>query len=249
MKSSQERHKPAGYPMKLPFVMIVCLSVVSLPVKAVTLKEDTKICGVCNQPVHVTVAEKILTGGGSMDLDTRPAPEKRDTLKYQIQFCPKCGYCWPDIAKERKRDKIDAVLKSPLNFSDTAALFARAAEIEIAGNGPSFASFMLYLKAAWTMDDLKNKRKSDEYRKLAIKQMELYMERDAVARTTGDNYLAIIDALRRVGDFQKAQKAAEVAALYAKESILPQILAFQKKLIEAKDSGRYTVADVLKPQK
>ena len=108
---------------------------------------------------------------------------------------------------------------------------------------------MLYMKAALVMDDLKNKKKSDEYRKLAIKQMELYMERDAIARTTGDNYLALIDVLRRIGEFEKAKKAAEVAALYAKESILPQILDFQKKLIENKDIGRYTVTDVLKTAK
>ena len=105
------------------------------------------------------------------------------------------------------------------------------------------------MKAAWVMDDLKNKRKSDDYRKLAIKQMELYMERDATARTTGDNYLAYIDALRRIGEFAKAQKYTEIAALYATESILPKILDFQKKLIENKDTGRYTVADVLKTVK
>ncbi len=79
--------------------------------------------------------------------------------------------------------------------------------------------------------------------------MELYMERDAIARTTGDNYLAYIDALRRIGEFSKAKKVAEVAALYAKESILPKILDFQIKLIENKDTGRYTVADVLKTAK
>ena len=52
---------------------------------ALTLKEDTKICGVCGQPVHVTVVQRLLSGG-AMDLDLRPAPEKRDTLKYQIQL-------------------------------------------------------------------------------------------------------------------------------------------------------------------
>ena len=150
---------------------------------------------------------------------------------------------------ESQREKIAEVLDKPLASDDLAALFARAAEIEIADNAPSFASFMLYMKAAWVMDDLKNKKKSDEYRKLAIKQMELYMERDAIARTTGDNYLAYIDALRRIGEFSKAKKAAEVAALYAKESILPKILDFQIKLIENKDTGRYTVADVLKTAK
>jgi len=235
--------------MKRPTLLFICLFAISTALHAVTFKEDTKICGVCGQPVHVTIAQNLLTGGGSMDLDLRPAPEKRDTLKYQIQLCRKCGYCWPDIAKERKHEKIAKVLNAKLAFDDTAALFARAAEIEIADNAPSFASYMLYMKAAWVMDDLKNKKKSDEYRKLAIKQMELYMERDAIARTTGDNYLALIDVLRRIGEFEKAKKAAEVAALYAKESILPQILDFQKKLIENKDIGRYTVTDVLKTAK
>jgi hypothetical protein len=231
--------------MKRPTLLFICLFAISAALQAVTFKEDTKICGVCGQPVHVTIVQKLLTGG-SMDLDLRPAPEKRDTLKYQIQVCRECNYCWPAIAKERKREKIAVVLSKPLAYDDTAALFARAAEIEIADNAPSFASFMLYMKAAWVMDDLKNKQKSDEYRKLAIRQMELYMERDALARTTGDNYLAYIDALRRVGEFTKAMKVVEVAALYATESILPQILDFQKKLIEKKDTGRYTVADVLK---
>lgn len=231
--------------MKRQSLLFTCLFIISATMHALTLKEDTKICGVCGQPVHVTVVQRLLSGG-AMDLDLRPAPEKRDTLKYQIQLCRKCNYCWPDIGKERKREKIAEVLDKPLAYDDLAALFARAAEIEIADNAPSFASFMLYMKAAWVMDDLKNKRKSDEYRKLAIKQMELYMERDAIARTTGDNYLAYIDALRRIGEFSKAKKVAEVAALYAKESILPKILDFQIKLIENKDTGRYTVADVLK---
>ena len=235
--------------MKQATLLFICLFAISAALHAVTFKEDTKICGVCGQPVHVTIAQNLLTGGGSMDLDLRPAPEKRDTLKYQIQLCRKCGYCWPDIAKERKREKIAKVLNAPLAFDDTAALFARAAEIEIADNAPSFASYMLYMKAAWVMDNLKNKKKSDEYRKLAVKQMELYMERDAIARTTGDNYLALIDVLRRIGDFEKAKRLLGIAELYATESVLPQILAFQKKLIENKDSGRYTTADALKAVK
>ena len=235
--------------MKRQSLLYTCLFTISVALHAVTLKEDTKICGVCGQPVHVTIVQKLLTGGGSMDLDLRPAPEKRDTLKYQIQVCRKCNYCWPDIGKERKREKIAAVLSKPLAFDDIAALFARAAEIEIADNAPSFASYMLYMKAAWVMDDLKNKKKSDEYRKLAIKQMELYMERDAVARTTGDNYLALVDVIRRIGDFEKAKRILSIGELYAKESVLPQILAFQKKLIENKDSGRYTTADALKEAK
>ncbi len=235
--------------MKRPTLLFICLFAISTALHAVTFKEDTKICGVCGQPVHVTIAQNLLTGGGSMDLDLRPAPEKRDTLKYQIQLCRKCGYCWPDIAEERKHEKIAKVLNAKLAFDDTAALFARAAEIEIADNAPSFASYMLYMKAAWVMDDLKNKKKSDEYRKLAIKQMELYMERDAIARTTGDNYLALIDVLRRIGDFEKAKRILSIAELYATESVLPQILAFQKKLIENKDSERYTTADALKSAK
>ncbi|MBR4901344.1 MAG: DUF2225 domain-containing protein [Victivallales bacterium] len=234
--------------MKRQSLFFTCFFIIYAVLHAVTLKEDTKICGVCGQPVHVTITQHLLTGG-SMDLDLRPAPEKRNTLKYQIQVCHKCNYCWPDIAKERKREKIAAVLNKPLAFDDLAALFGRAAEIEIADNAPSFASYMLYMKAAWVMDDQKNKQKSDEYRKLAIRQMELYMERDATARTTGDNYLAYIDALRRIGEFEKAKRVAEVATLYATESILPKILDFQEKLIENKDTGRYTVADVLKTAK
>lgn len=228
--------------------ILVCFIAAAIATHALTLKDETKICGVCGQPVHVTIAANVLSGG-SMDLDLRPTSEKRNTLKYQIQLCRKCAYCWPDIGKERKREKISAALNKPLAFDDIAALFARAAEIEIADNAPSFASFTLYMKAAWVMDDLKNKKRSDEYRKLAIRQMELYMEREAIARTTGDNYLAYIDALRRIGEFEKAKKAAEVATLYATESILPKILDFQKKLIENKDTDRYTVADVLKTAK
>ena len=233
--------------MKLSSMLFICFTSIVFNAYAVTFKEDTKLCGVCNQPVHVKTAQTKTFG--PMDLDLRPAPEKRDTLKYQIQLCRKCGYCWPDISKERKREKISAVLNAPLAFDDIAALFARAAEIEIADNAPSFASFMLYMKAAWVMDDLKNKPKSDEYRKLAVRQMELYMERDAIARTTGDNYLTLIDVLRRIGEFEKAQRFLAIAELYATESVLPQILAFQKKLIENKDTGRYTVADVSKPEK
>ena len=234
--------------MKRPSLLLTCFFIISAALHAVTFEEDTKICGVCGQPVHVTIARNVLTSG-SMDLDLRPAPEKRNTLKYQIQLCQHCGYCWPDITKERKREKIAAVLAKPIAFDELDALFVRAAEIEIADNAPSFASYMLYMKAAWVMDDLKNKKKSDEYRKLAIKQMELYMERDAIARTTGDNYLALIDVLRRIGDFEKAKRFLGIAELYATESVLPQILAFQKKLIENKDTGRYTTADALKTVK
>ena len=233
--------------MKPPVMLFVCVIAAAFAVKAVTLKDEVKICGVCGQPVHVKIVTSAPTAG-SKDLDLRPAPEQRNTLKYQIQYCPKCAYCWPDIAKERKREKISHVLNQPIQFDDLAALFARAAEIEIADNAPSFASFMLYLKAAWVCDDLKNKKKSDEYRRLASQQMDLYMERDAVARTTGDNYLTHVDVVRRIGDFDKARRLLSFADLYAKESILPLIVAFQKKLVENKDTGRYTVADVLKLQ-
>ena len=213
--------------MKRPTLLFICLFAISVALHAVTFKEDTKICGVCGQPVHVTIAQNLLTG---------VRQRKMDEIVQQGE-------------EARKREKITTTLNAPLTFDDTAALFARAAEIEIADNAPSFASFMLYMKAAWVMDDLKNKKKSDEYRKLAIRQMELYMERDAIARTTGDNYLALIDVLRRIGDFEKAKRILSIAELYATESVLPQILAFQKKLIENKDSERYTTADALKATK
>ena len=78
--------------MKWPTLLFICLFAISATLYAVTLKEDMKICGICGQPVHVTVAKNLLTGG-SMDLDLRPVPERRDTLKYQIQVCYKCNYC------------------------------------------------------------------------------------------------------------------------------------------------------------
>jgi hypothetical protein len=69
--------------MKRQSLLFICFFTISITLHAITLKEDTKICGVCGQPVHVTIVQKLLTGG-SMELDLRPAPEKRDTLKYQM---------------------------------------------------------------------------------------------------------------------------------------------------------------------
>ena len=65
--------------MKRQSLLFTCLFIISATMHALTLKEDTKICGVCGQPVHVTVVQRLLSGG-AMDLDLRPAPEKRDTL-------------------------------------------------------------------------------------------------------------------------------------------------------------------------
>jgi len=210
---------------------------------ALELEEKVKICGVCGNVVRVTTVVSANTFG-SMDLDLRPAPERRDTLKYQIELCRDCGYCWPDIGKERKRESIAQVLNAPLKFDDLAALFARAAEIEIATNqGASFASFMLYMKAAWAEDDAKNDDEAKKYRRQAVEQMTKYMEADQTARITPDNYLIQIDAARRCGDFELAEKLLKTATPMANAGLLRKILVFQKRLIERKDAGRYTVAD------
>ena len=60
--------------MKRPTLLFICLFAISAALQAVTFKEDTKIGGVCGQPVHVTIAKHALAAG-AMDLDLRPAPE------------------------------------------------------------------------------------------------------------------------------------------------------------------------------
>lgn len=199
-------------------------------------------CFICKTESRQTILAST-NAFGSPDLDLRPPPMKRNTMHWWIQECPVCGYVSSNIDN---RTKIKAeFLKTEeylscdsMNFSsDLAARFYKYYMINLADRKRDLA-FHAVLHAAWACDDAGDTKNAINCRKLAILQLE--------KRTDKDENLKVqkADLLRRAGLFEEL--AAEYGGLKFKDEKMQKIIEFQLEKAEQKDSGRYTVADVLR---
>lgn len=178
---------------------------------------------------------------GSRDLDQRPSGMFRSTVASWLQECPYCGYVAPSIDKGDARAKsfVDtaefrAASLDPLAEPDSRRFLVRAAQDAFYGDRR--AAFLNTLRAAWCADD--SGRTSDATA-LRLKAAGHLGEGPL---TSIDTRLLLLDVLRRAASWEAA--AALIAELTSEELEHPfaEIVAFHRNKVEAKDSGRYTIA-------
>lgn len=208
----------------------------------VTSKKTCVICGrehLFNEVISTNAM-------GYMDLDTRPPMMKRDTLRYEIQLCEKCFYSNRDI-EARVPGMNDDVLMSPeyLHVANNNEIDSTAKAFWLAGLlSVSVANYkdagILFLKAAWIFDDLRENDLAKLARAEAHKYLSVFVEE------TEDINLAVltVDLQRRMEDFIGAIETAKQLISYGVGDFLKKILELEVELCDKNDASCHNVGEV-----
>lgn len=181
---------------------------------------------------------------GSPDLDQRSAGMERSTIHTWLQECPFCGYVAPSIergdAKARsfvQTAEFRTASSDPAPDPGERRFLVRAALDAYCGDPR--AAFLNTLRAAWLADDRKQPSEATALRLKAAAHL-------AGSRVKSiDTRLRLLDVLRRASSWEAAE--ALIAELVDEELEYPfaEIVSFHRAKIEARDSGRYTIAQAL----
>jgi hypothetical protein len=180
------------------------------------------------------------------DLDLRPGEPVRSTMARWLQQCPGCGYAAPDITRAHPA-AADAVRAAPfralLAESGTPPLARRflAWALVLEETGALHASAEATLHAAWVADDLERPELARAWRLDAVALWRSGPPLDP------EQTVRVIDALRRAEAWGDALTSAETLALTEPPEVVAQVLALERRLIQAQDTGRHTLATALPP--
>ncbi len=180
------------------------------------------------------------------DLDLRPGEPVRSTMGRWLQQCPGCGYCAPDITRAHPA-AAEAVRAAPfraLMADATIPPLARrflAWALVLEETGALHASAEATLQAAWVADDLGRPELARSWRLDAVALWRGGPPLDA------EQTVRVVDALRRAEAWDDAAATAEALARQEPPEAVAQVVMLERRLIEAQDAGRHTVASALPP--
>ena len=209
--------------------------------------EKNKICFVCKKESSQSVIGSTSVFGAP-DLDTRPAEHQRSTMRYWIQICPHCGFAASDISKETPITK--AIVESHVYQECDGNLFLNPLaqnffrQFLLAKKGEHYkTAFFALLHAAWACDDNQETYGAIRCRRLAVAQLEKWLE--LPDRDVDDETLMLIkaDLLRRSYDFVTV--ISEYETITMKNEFHQKIINFQLDRAKAEDAGRYTLDQVI----
>ena len=190
---------------------------------------------------------------GYPDLDLRPAPMRRDTMKFWVIECPECR-C---VQKADGREKVDlefirsgeyrALIHALL--PDTANRYHRLAVLMV-HMGKHNEAAEAYRCAAWDCDDHGYDREAFRFRERAADQ---YLpERYEYGIADVQDGLCCVDLLRRSRQFYRAGELADSLLPRLDEAgpennreMMEKVLKFQKQLCAKGDVVCYTLGAVL----
>ena len=208
------------------------------------IREIDQKCSVCGKssPQPVLMSTNSM---GYADLDFRPPEMQRSTMNTWIRECPHCGYVASDLGDELKISK-DFLKSSEYLTCDgydfkakLSELFYRSYLIAKQSNDV-LGCFLALRNCAWKCDDLSDEN-AIAIRKLALTYLEELIENEDEDKET----LLLIrsDFLRRSGEFE--QLIREYENLTIGDELLDNIVKFQIQKAHEKDTGCYTVKDVV----
>jgi len=202
-------------------------------------------CGVCGTesrqpPFRASPPEQ------PPDLDLRPGEPVRSTMARWLQQCPACGYAAPDITRAHPA-AAEAVRAAPFRalLADTAipplARRFLAWGLVLEETGALHAAAEATLQAAWVADDLDRPDFARSWRLDAVALWRGGPPLDA------EQTVRVIDALRRAEAWDDAAATAVMLADSQPPEAVAQVVTLERRLIEAGDAGRHTVATALPP--
>jgi hypothetical protein len=202
-------------------------------------------CGVCgtesrHPPFRPSPPEQ------APDLDLRPGEPVRSTMARWLQQCPNCGYAAPDISRAHPA-AAEAVRAAPfraLIADGTIPPLGRrflAYALVLEETGALHAAAEATLHAAWVADDLDRDDLSRSWRLEAVALWRGGPPLDP------EQTVRVVDALRRAEAWEDALATAEGLARAEPPEAVAQVVSLERRLIEAGDAGRHTVASALPP--
>lgn len=180
------------------------------------------------------------------DLDLRPGEPVRSTMARWLQQCPACGYCAPDISRAHPA-AAEAVRAAPfraLLADGSVPPLARrflAWALVLEETGALHAAAEATLQAAWVADDLDRPDLARAWRQEAVALWRNGPPLDA------EQTVRVVDALRRSEAWHDAAATARILADSHPPEAVAQVVGLERRLIEAEDAGRHTVATALPP--
>jgi hypothetical protein len=180
------------------------------------------------------------------DLDLRPGEPVRSTMARWLQQCPGCGYCAPDITRAHPA-AAEAVRAAPFRalIADTSipplARRFLAWALVLEETGALHASAEATLHAAWVADDLE---RPDLARAWRLDSVALWRGGPPL---DAEQTVRVVDALRRAEAWHDAATTAEGLARQEPPEAVAQVITLERRLIDAQDAGRHTVASALPP--
>ncbi len=217
-----------------------------------TLLERTLTCGACGAKFTAIRVGSTNTFG-SCDLDTRPPEMMRSTIVYQLQACPACGYCAPDIeeAPEGIRELLctaayregrgDPAYPCEANAFRCWSLIAR-------GLGYHDQAAWALIQAAWICDDRRETEGASRCRVMAVELIDEATARgQPIAAGAGVPEAIRADLLRRAGRFHDARSSVLAGLGGDPHALVRNVLRFQQQLIGAFDTGCHRVEEALAP--
>lgn len=180
------------------------------------------------------------------DLDLRPGEALRSTMDRWLQQCPHCGYAAPDIAKAHP-GAVAAVQAAPFralihdeSHPPLGRRFLAWAHV-LEETGALAAAAEATLQAAWVADDL---GRADLARAWRLEAVALWRCGPPLDH---EQEVRVVDALRRAGAWDDAAATAEALARARPAEAVAEVVALERRLIAAGDSGRHTIASALPP--
>jgi len=212
-----------------------------------------KECALCGETSHQRELAST-SYFGSPDLDGRLPPPARWALDMQIQTCPSCGYCAPDISK--KVDKASVVVKSDSykkqlknpRFPKLANAFLCFSMImEETGNFAKAGWACVY--AAWACDDANNDVGARKCRERAVALLRQAKQADQrFAKRVGEEIAIMADLLRRAGRFEEALVVCDEGLKKHLGKTMRKVLMFQKELIRKGDTSCHEIEEVFEKE-
>lgn len=169
---------------------------------------------------------------------------QRSTIDSWLQECPYCGYVAADIEAEDavarpfvETAEFRAASLDPLPDPTARRFLVRAALDTYSGDQKS--AFLHTLRAAWVADDRKQASDAAALRLKAAACLSGNKIRSI------DTRLLLLDVLRRASSWEAAETLVAELAAEGLEYPFAEIVAFHACKIEARDMGRYTIAEAL----
>ena len=136
-----------------------------------TFHDVDRRCHVCGETSSQTTLGSS-NAFGSPDLDTRPPEMIRSTLHVQIEVCPACNYCAPDISRGPTTARA-TVISAGYKIEAAARAVPPLARdylchgLVAAAAGDLRSAAWSALRAAWACDDARNLDIARNCRRLA----------------------------------------------------------------------------------
>ncbi len=206
----------------------------------------TVVCAVCGTESEQTGLLSTNTFGAP-DLDGRPAPMMRDTMKYWIHECPGCGYCAGDLGRAApgteqvvRSDEYQMLLRNS-SVPQLARRFLARAHIVDQGRPATEDLVSMMLAAIWDCDDNGASAKASTLRVKTACYLDelLHSGRAMAADDPSSGFILMADLYRRAGGFDEAELAVRIGLERVRSDLHRRLLEFELRLIQARDDAAH----------